>query len=166
MNSTVLPCALLPFLLRRFGVGEARIVIGGLILLLMASLVKINYYYNRPMSKYQYYAASVVFFSATLIIETGIVPLAVKSIPPRYATGFWGAGMVINTSDVLGRLLGSAAFTVYSQFDRRGDEYGALCEPFYAYIVNSVVVGFLLVGTLISHKKLEKHMKFKVLLNN
>lgn len=161
---TVFPSAMVPFVLYKwYGVKESLIVIFGLCLMLASSLVKINYYYNVPMSEYQYYAGSVVFYAATLIAETAIVPMAVKTIPPKMATSFWHAGMIINTADTCGRLLGNVWFTIYAQFDKRTD--GRMVEPFYAYIVNSAIIAILLVITSVVHKRMKQHMEIEIRLD-
>lgn len=103
VGSPVVPMSLLPFLLSYLGWRDVTIVNFGLFFMLAGALVKINYGYAETQNQYQYYAGSVVFYSAAAVVEPALVPIVVKTLPPSMATGYWHAGMLVNSADVLGR---------------------------------------------------------------
>lgn len=156
---TVLPCALLPLLLNKLKIPDYVIVLIGLTLALAGSLIKLNYKYSEKMNIYQYFTGSVIFYAATLIAETAIVPTAIKAATPNIIARFWNAFQFLKLSDNLGRMTGNISFTVYSQFDRTA---GKKAEPFYAYILDSSVLLLMIITVAVVNKRFEKHMEIAV----
>lgn len=135
------------------------IVIIGLTLALAGSLIKLNYQYSTPENIYQYFAGSVIFYSATLIAETAIVPTAIKAVTPKINGSFWNQFQFLKLADNLGRMTGNIWFTIYAQFDKTA---GKKAQPFYAYILNSSVLVLMIITVIIVNKKFEKHMEIAV----
>lgn len=128
--------------------------------MLYASIAKINYHYADPENMFQYYATSIVLYCGTLITETAVMPIAVKSVPPQLAVGYWSAFMCLNLADKFGRMFGNCFFTIYSYFDV---EKGAMAEPFYASVINSGLLGAVLVVTVAIGMKFKKHMEIDLM---
>lgn len=158
----MLPVALLSILLIHIKVKDATILVVGLFLLMAACIIKINYHYADAQNQYQYYAGSVLLISAMELVEPALMAIVAKTIPPHLAFSYWNAGMLTSVADSSGRLLGSAAFTVYSMFD---STFLRAAQPFYAYIVNSIVVTLLFIGAVVMYPRFDKHMEIEVIID-
>lgn len=132
----------------------ASILLSGLVLLLCACIVKINYHFDEPQSEYQYYTGSVLLFFSSMIANAGAGEILYRVVPPSFALRYWNAGMIAGTAELAGKTIGFIAFFFYAYVNRDSRNRA---EPFFAYIVNSVVVLLLVLYTCASFKKLQKH---------
>lgn len=146
--------------MNRLGWRDSSIAVLGLAVLLIACFIKINYFYADPQNQYQYYAGSVLFYSSTLVLETGAISIIAKTIPPVLSLGYWNAGLLGGCGELLGRTFGGVSFTIYSMFD---SVMKNRAEPFFAYVVNAVVTGILLSVTILIYPRLSKHMEIEML---
>lgn len=155
----MVPFGLLPILLSKLKWRDGSTIILGLAILLCGCIIKINYHYADPESPYQYFTGSILLFGATMVIETAALTCATKSMPPYFVYGYWNIGLFSAVTDNIGRVFGDCAFTAYSYFD---SHYQRRAQPFYTYTVSTVVVTLVLVGTIVLHRRLEKHVEMSV----
>lgn len=148
-----------PLLHLRFGWKDSSILVLGLIALFCGSLVKINYHYADPQNQFQYYTGGVLFYSATLICEGSLMAIIAKTIPPALNLGYWNAGLLGGCAELLGRTFGNVSFTVYSLFDSK---YTNRAMPFFAYVVNSPIIGLMLISAVVMYPRLTKHMEIEM----
>lgn len=142
-----------------FGWKDVNIMLLGLTLLMIACTIKINYYYADPMNQYQYYAGSALFYGSTTIVEASAMAIIAKTLPPRFALGYWNAGMLGGCAELLGRTCGNVAFTIYSLLDQT---FKNRAQPFLTYTTDGVCIGIMLAVTIIFQKKLHKHMEIQI----
>lgn len=142
-----------------FGWKDSSIMLLGLTTLLMASIVKINYNYGDDQNQYQYYTGSALFYSSTTVVEASAMAIIAKTIPPYLALGYWNAGMLGGSAELLGRTLGNVSFTIYSMFD---STLKNRVEPFFAYVVDSVTIGLMLASSIVLYSKLSKHLEIQI----
>jgi hypothetical protein len=159
----VVPFGLLPILLYRLGWADGSIILLGLSGLLAACIVKINYHYADPENQYQYLTGSALLFASTMVVETAALACAAKTLPPFFKFSYWNVGLLAAIADSMGRIIGDVSFTAYSYFD---SYYLRRAQPFYTYVVNSVVLTLLLMATIRVYPRLERHIEMKIRVEN
>lgn len=137
-------------------VSDATILMLGLVLLLIASLIKINYEYDKPMKEFTYYFGSSLYFAACLIAEAGVSALIPKVATKKVQASFFNAGMIAGILDTVGRAIGNALFTLYSL------TAGKPAVPFYQYIVNGALAFIMIITTAIFWRYLTKYSYVKI----
>lgn len=145
------------FLSIKYGWRDSSILILGLITLFIACMIKINYLFDVPQNQYQYYAGSVLLYSATMITESSSMAIIAKTISPELNLGYWNAGLLGGCAELLGRTFGNVAFTVYCLFSG-----GKAAEPFYVYVVNAIITAIILVVVIVFRKKLSRHIEIEI----
>lgn len=137
-------------------VRDATILLIGLVLLLVSSLIKINYSYDKPMTEFTYYFGSSLYFCACLVAEAGASAIIPKVSSEKYKTNFFNAGMIAGSVDTIGRAVGNALFTLYSL------TAGKPAVPFYQYIVNGSLALIMIISTSVLWRYLIKHTYVKI----
>lgn len=137
-------------------VSDASILMLGLVLLLIACLIKINYEYDKPMREFTFYFGSSLYFAASLIAEAGVSAIIPKVATERVKASFFNAGMIAGTLDTVGRAIGNALFTLYSL------TAGKPAVPFYQYIVNGSLAFIMIITTAIFWRYLTKYSYVKI----
>jgi hypothetical protein len=89
-----------------------------------------------------------------MIANAGAGEILYKVVPPSFALRYWNAGMIAGTAELVGKTFGFISFFFYSYVHRTSKERA---EPFFAYIVNSVVVFGLIIYTCVYFRQLRKH---------
>lgn len=146
-----------------FGWKDSSIMLLGLSTLMMASVVKINYNYAEPQNQYQYYTGSALFYASTTVVEASSMAIIAKTIPPFLALGYWNAGLLGGCAELLGRTLGNVSFTIYSMFD---SVHKNRAEPFFAFVIDSIVIGVMLASSIVLYSKLSKHLEIQIIHEN
>jgi hypothetical protein len=150
----VVPVSLLPIPAAKKW-GDNSVLIFGMAFMLVASLVKINYTPDQAQNREQYYAGSILFFSSTLVAEMASISILAKVIPSHLKMSFWNAGLFSGSADNLGRAVGSALYTLYTNASLAK-------EPTIAYSVTAGLAALFLVFTIILYRRLVQHTEIFV----
>lgn len=79
-----------------------------------------------------------------------------KTIPPKMNLGYWNSGLFGGCADLFGRAMGNISFTIYSKFN------GVISQPFFTYIVDSVVILLTIVAILFRYKRYCHHIEIEI----
>lgn len=151
----VLPVSLAAFWASKY-FRDSTILLSGLSLLLVACLIKLNYNFDQPMQEFKFYFGSALYFVSSLVAEAGASSVIPKVASPRYSASFFNAGMFAGTADTLGRASGNALYTLYNSFSGRS------AIPYYQYIVNSIIIGIMIIVVAATWRYLLRYSKVKI----
>lgn len=150
----MLPFALLPIAAAKKW-GDNSVMVFGMAFMLVASIIKINYTPNTVQNREQYYAASILFFSSTLVAEMAGISILSKVIPPKLKLSFWNAGLFSGCADNLGRAVGSALYTGYSYANLNR-------EPTLAYSITAGISATFVFFSIVYYRQLVQHRELFV----
>lgn len=95
---------------------DRNILLFGFIIYILACAGKINYEFDAKQPFEQYIVASAFLFIGSLITEAAAISILAKLISPSLKLGFFNAGLLAGTADTIGRALGNASMTLFSDF--------------------------------------------------
>lgn len=131
------------------------VLIVGQFLIIIASIIKINFTLSVPQNEGQYYFGTTMSLGTIQIIEMAAMSVLARAIPPRLRQGSRNAGMFMASSSTLGRTIGSLLFTLYSRKD-------LMLHAFISCMVAAIVTAVMFFATIRFRKQLHPHNELKV----
>lgn len=149
------PAIVLHYFVSRY-VQDRLFMLSGEFLLLIACLMKINYFRYDATDEARFYIGSALYFAAVLFCETGQVAVIGRTISPRMQEGYWSVELFACLADGVGRTLGAFLNTAYSYVET------PFQTPFYQYIIDTCLVFVALFATSLVYKYLVKHSQVAI----
>ena len=139
---------------------DRYILIIALLIYMISTIIKINYSYDQPMPKAQYYIGSAILFIGSLLTETSAIAIIAKVMPFHSKYKFFNAGFLSGTSDYLGKTLGNSLFTLFSKIDTLA------AFPFIWYTTATFILILTLLFMFLFFKHLRKYTIIKIIRSN